>query len=273
MRAWLSFVLGLCLVFAARASFAIEAGECVKLHASGQDDREKGKLNVARSSFLSCAAEECPNVVREECARLLGLVDSSLPTLVFEAHDEKGNVTKDVQVTVDGTVLTEKLRATALGVDPGEHHFTFKGPKGKIVTLDLTVLEGQKNRLIRIEFAEEVKKPAASVAPQPVESRSVSPVAYVLGGVAVVSLGAFGYFALTGRQKQSDLEDQCAPRCAGSDYDDMKRKYLFADIALGLAVVSGGVATWLFLDTGKTESKVGVRAMPGGAHAAWERRF
>jgi hypothetical protein len=95
----------------------------------------------------------------------------------------------------------------------------------------------------------------------------------VLGGVAVVSLGAFGYFALTGRQKQSDLEEQCAPRCATSEYDDMKQKYLFADIALGLAVVSGGLATWLFLDTGKSESKVGVRATPGGARAAWETRF
>lgn len=273
MRAWISLVLALACFCCARAGFAIGAEECVKLHASGQDDRESGKLTVARSSFLQCAAEECPNVVREECARLLGLVDQSLPTLVFEAHDEKGNLTKDVQVSVDGKVLTEKLRATAIGIDPGEHHFSFKGPHGKLVTQDLTVLEGQKNRLIRVNFVEKPESSTEPVEPKPAPSRSVPAGAYILGGVAVVSLGAFGYFALSGRQKQSDLEDGCAPNCAGSEYDDMKQKYLFADIALGIAVVSGGIATWLVLDSGKAESRVGVRALPGGAKAAWEARF
>lgn len=274
MRVWLSCVLAFAIFGFARAGFAIEAEECVKLHASGQDDREGGRLTVARSSFLQCAAEECPNVVREECARLLGLVDSSLPTLVFEARDEAGKLTKDVEVSLDGKVIADKLRATAIGVDPGEHRFSFKGPKGKLVTQNLTVLEGQKNRLIRVEFVEETKKakvPASAPAPAP--SRSVPAGAYILGGVAVVSLGAFGYFALTGRSKQSDLEDQCAPRCAESEYDDMKQKYLFADIALGVAVVSGAIATWLVLDSGKSESRVGVRAVPGGAKAAWEARF
>lgn len=253
---------------------AIEAEECVTLHASGQDARENGKLTSARTSFLQCAAEECPGVVREECARLLGAVETSLPTLVFEAKDAKGNNIKDVEIRVNGNLIADKLRATAIGIDPGEHRFQFKGPNGRIVTQEITVLEGQKNRLISIDFAEKsAKKPDPSLEPKPQPTRSVPVAAYVLGGVSVVSLGAFGYFALSGRSKQSDLEDRCAPNCPVSDYDDMKQKFLFADIALGVAVLSGGVATWLVIGSGKSESRVGVQALPAGAAARWEARF
>jgi hypothetical protein len=274
-RRWLfSLALSTATSLAAANAWAIEPEECVSLHASGQDARENGKLTSARTSFLQCAAEECPTVVREECARLLGSVETSLPTLVFDAKDAKGNSTKNVEISVDGNVIADKLRATAIGIDPGEHRFQFKGPGGKVVTQNITVLEGQKNRLIEISFADdESKKPAAPVAEQPKQQSSIPTGAYVLGGVSVVALGAFGYFALSGRSKQSDLEDGCAPNCPESDYDDMKQKYLFADIALGVAVISGGLATWLVIGSGKSESRVGAGLLPGGGAARWETRF
>jgi hypothetical protein len=223
---------------------------------------------------LQCAAEECPTVVREECARLLAAIETSLPTLVFEAKDAQGNSIKDVEVRVDGNLIADKLRATAIGIDPGEHRLQFTGPGGKVVTQEITLLEGQKNRLIQIEFVDpSSKKETPAPPPQPKAQSSVPATAYILGGVSVVALGAFGYFALSGRSKESDLKDTCAPNCPVSDYDDMKRKYLFADIALGVAVISGGVATWLVIGSGKSESRVGVQALPAGAAARWEARF
>jgi hypothetical protein len=274
-RVWVSFLVCAGLAFAARTARALDAEECVSLHASGQDARENGKLTSARTSFLQCASEACPTVVREECARLLAATETSLPTVVFEARDASGKTEKDVEVSVDGNVILSKLGATAVGVDPGEHTFRFRGPGGQTVQRQITLLEGQKNQLIPIDFAEpaSAKKPAPPTPEPPKRGGGIPTLAYVLGGVSVVSLGAFGYFALSGKSKQSDLEDTCAPRCPDSDYDTMRQRYLFADIALGVAVVSGGVATWLVLGSSESPNRVGVRPLPAGAAATYETRF
>ncbi len=258
-----------------RTASALDAEECVSLHASGQDARENGKLTAARTSFLQCASEACPTVVREECARLLASTETSLPTVVFEARNAAGETENDVEVSVDGNVIADKLRATAIGIDPGEHDFRFRGPGGKTAQQRITLLEGQKNRLIRIDFAEAPRKTQPTTTPTEPQKRAtgIPTLAYVLGGVSIVSLGAFGYFALSGKSKQSDLEDHCAPRCPGSDYDAMRQRYLFADIALGVAVVSGGVATWLVLGNSESPNRVGVRPLPAGAAATYETRF
>ena len=95
----------------------------------------------------------------------------------------------------------------------------------------------------------------------------------MLGGVAVAGLGSFGYFSLTGKSKQSDLEDSCAPRCSDEDYDNMQRNFVIADVSLGVALIAGGVATWLVLDGSKEEKRVGIVPLRSGAAASFQGRF
>jgi hypothetical protein len=71
---------------------------------------------------------------------------------------------------------------------------------------------------------------------------------WVASGVGAAALLSFGAFALAGHGKQTALDD-CSPNCSlnrQSDYDAMRRDYLIADISLGVAVASAGVATWIF---------------------------
>jgi hypothetical protein len=113
--------------------------------------------------------------------------------------------------------------------------------------------------------------------PAPAESKKTPVVVWVLGGVAVVGLAGFVGFGISGRSQQSDLDD-CKPNCSQGDVDDMKRTYLFADIALGVAAVAGGAAAYLyFTDKKRTEREggayVGVGPAPRGASLNAGLRF
>ena len=60
-------------------------------------------------------------------------------------------------------------------------------------------------------------------------------------------------FAPLGHDQQPSL-DECAPDCPNSrqdDYDAMRRNYLIADISLGVALASAGIATWTLISDGE----------------------
>jgi len=72
-------------------------------------------------------------------------------------------------------------------------------------------------------------------------------ITYVLAGTGLATLASFTYFALRGRAQESDLESRCAPNCGRDEADAMQSKYLAADVSLGLAAVSLGAATYVYL--------------------------
>ena len=254
---------------------AQDAERCVTLHTSGQDSREKGRWVAARENFVQCALDSCPSVVREECAKLLASLDASMPTVVFQARDAAGRPTSQVEVRLGSKVFLPQLKPTAVPIDPGQHTFTFRTTDGTSVQQQVTAVEGQKNQLVGIDFAPRKQDPVKAPGDAGAESSMAGiPVgAYVLGAVAVVGLGSFGYFSLTGKSKQSDLEGSCAPRCSDSDYDDMQRNFVIADVSLGVALVAGGLATWLVLGSSKEATQVGVQPMRSGAAASMIGHF
>jgi hypothetical protein len=66
-------------------------------------------------------------------------------------------------------------------------------------------------------------------------------------GIGVVGLAGFVTFASLGKSEQRELEATCAPDCVRGDVDAVRTKYLVADVSLGVAVVSLGVAGYLWL--------------------------
>jgi len=56
---------------------------CVAASTEGQTARDDGKLMDARKSFLSCARDECPAVVRKSCAQWLTDVEDRIPSAVI----------------------------------------------------------------------------------------------------------------------------------------------------------------------------------------------
>ncbi len=272
-----------------------DAKQCIDQHQEAQSLRKQGKLLGAKEKLVACADPACPKVIREDCQALLTTVDANIPTVVFGATDSKGNDLSDVKVYVDGTKIADKLEGRAVAVDPGEHRVRFEPAKGQAVERALVAREGEKNRTIRIEIGAVAAAPSgASAASGAVPAPTLAPVstseapgksspmlAYVIGGVGVLALGSFTYFAIKGRQEQSDLQNGCAPYCQQSDADSMHRKYLIADICLGVGVASLGVATYLLIrhasrgsaETPSSRVAVDVAAARDGAGLSLRGRF
>jgi hypothetical protein len=145
-----------------------------------------------------------------------------------------------------------------MALDPGKHHLRFLLPSGDVLSSDVLVREGEKNRLIQVRVEPKVKapEPAAKPADEPVVPPPPPPstpvAAWVATGVAVAGAGVFGTFAYLGSQKKKDL-DACAPSCPRSlegKRDELKTSYLVADIGLGAAAVSTALAIYLFASHG-----------------------
>jgi len=89
--------------------------------------------------------------------------------------------------------------------------------------------------------------PATTASPTVRSERSASPAAYVLGAAGVAGMAMFATFALLGKSDQHHLESTCSPHCNPADVDALRTKFLIADLALAVGVVSLGAATYILV--------------------------
>ncbi|HEY8040853.1 MAG TPA: hypothetical protein VIF15_13705 [Polyangiaceae bacterium] len=234
--------LGVLLV-ASESARADAIDACVSAATSGQLAQRRGQLRAARRAFLACAMPECPAEVKAVCEPLLANVESSLPTVILGARDDRGQDLADVRVSVDGAAFAETLDGKAAAMDPGPHVLRFERVGAPPVELQVVIREAEKNRAIGVVLP---AGPGADRDGQP-EARSprVGPPApfYALGGVALVSVGVFATLAIHGQRQF----DGCNPHgCSQSTVDSLALERGLAFGALGVGVVSAGVAAWLF---------------------------
>lgn len=270
------------LVFTASSlpALAQDKESCVAASESAQKLRTEKKLRAARKDLVKCAQDACPGVVKKDCLTWLEEVDDSLPTVILSAKDGSGNDVTDVKVLVDGELLAERLDGSAIAVDPGAHTFRFEPtgtPKLPAVEQKILVRETEKNRVIAVAVGEPPAKPVEKPAepPPPAKlpdtspSRGIPTGAYVFGAVAAASFVGFAYFGLSGRADRDALRDRCAPYCNKDDEKPARTKLLLADVALGVGIVSVGIATVMILTAPSEPKKTGLRldAVPiaGGA--------
>lgn len=232
-----------------------DVGACISAHSSGQREAKAGRLKHAAELFSDCAAmADCPDPIRVECVELHRETEKNLPSVIFAVADEHGKDLTDVNVYSNEDLVAKGLDGRALQLDPGKYTFRFELPQQESLSLDVLVLEGEKNRVISAR----VERSPTPVAPQPtaprlhptVERPHALPTGFwISAGVGAAALASFGTFALLGHGFQTKL-DECSPTCGQSqrgNFDSMRRDYLVADVSLGVALASAGVATWFLL--------------------------
>ncbi|HKO50422.1 MAG TPA: hypothetical protein VJV79_22020 [Polyangiaceae bacterium] len=242
-----------------RAALA-DVAACVQAHASGQREAKAGRLKVASELFASCVSQEgCPDAIRAECAEFRKDTERSVPTVIFAAVDEQGGDLIQVRVYSGDQVLSEALDGRPIAVDPGQHHFRFELQSGQVLESDVLVREAEKNRIVSVRTKPAPKPVTVVSAPgaDANQTRGKLPTAFwVASGVGAAALVSWGTFAVIGYGKQSTVAE-CSPNCSASsrpDYDAMQRNYLIADVSLGIAVASAGVATWLFFSSDRSSA-------------------
>lgn len=257
----------------------VSAEACVASYEQAQVLRQEGALLSARVELLTCASASCITAIQKDCVAWLSEVESSLPTVVFEV---KGAELSVIEAQVDGDDVSEDARAgRAVRVNPGRRTVTVKTPEGEERTAQVTVVEGQKNRVITLDFSPtEAGEPGLGGS---ADASEPSLLPWVFAGVGMVGLGvaAFGWLSAEGRL--SDVESSgCAPRCSASDRDSIESARLIGDVGLGVGLVSFGVAAVLWLTAGPesapkapadTAFGFDVRGTTGGGVATWYGAF
>jgi hypothetical protein len=220
---------------------------CVDAHVAAQRLRRDGKLRAAREQMVACARTTCPQVLVRECAAWLSEVEATLPSIVFEATDENGRDLVEVRVEVDGQLLLSRLGGSAVEMDPGEHQVRWTHPQRKPVEQAVVVREGDRGRRISARL-EPLVTPRAGGALAAPGDRPVPLATWVLAGVGVAGIGAFGVLGGIGLSKEGDLDERgCAPNCPSEDVDSVRTTFLVGDIALGVGVGAlAGAAIFYF---------------------------
>ena len=271
----------------ASAEAAPSAEGCARSYERAQEQRGRGLLTEARQQLMICAQTGCPGFVVQDCRRWLDEVESGLPSVVFAVR-QGGRDLDAVSVQRDGVLLTARLDGRAITMDPGKYRFTFVIAGTPVRTVEALIVEGKKNRLIEIDLPPPAPpppavalapvrppRPAASLAGRAPEVKRQSrrlPLGFAAVGAA--GIAGFAGFGWSGLRDERRMRDECAPACSGKQVQAVRRKYLLADVGLGLGLGSLAVAAYLHsrpAPAGKTE--VGLNL---GEHEGWlqvARRF
>lgn len=288
-RSQRTLVAALCCACLASVGEAARAdhAECGAAYVAAQKLMREGKLRSARKELIECAKDCLPEVERD-CTTWLTEVGSSMPTVVVVALDGRGAELSDVSVEIDGERRAESLDGHALEVDPGHRRLKVTR-EGKTHQLELTILQGEKNRRVEVHFPEvnpaprDVGAPKGGSVSAPGSKPQVGPrapgpradagpptAAWIAGGVSLTSLLGAAYFWLAAENLRQDLLGRgCAPGCPDGDRESIRDRRLIGDVLLGVGVVSAGVFGYLWL------SDSGPAAAPtrDGAWAGWRGRF
>jgi hypothetical protein len=217
--------------------------QCIQANTNAQTLRREGKLTEARVQLRACSEAKCPSLVSADCIKRLDELESAQPTVIFDVFDAAGHEVNDVNVSVDGHPLLDRLEGKSVPVDLGEHVVTFS-PQGRpAVTQKLVFREGEKSRHVRVVVDNAPGAPAAAGAvaatepateqaagspAEPVEpappaasgssGSSQRTVGYLVGGVGLAGLavgGIFGYLTISAKDRQTD---NCASEAKCPDY-------------------------------------------------------
>ena len=263
-------------VFFARSA-AADATACTQAHATGQREQKAGHLKAASEQFMACGSDDsCPEPVRNDCMSRYADVQKLIPSVIFSLTDASGKDVSQVQVYANDQLVASGLDGRAVALEPGKYVFRFVLPSGEEVSSEVVLREGEKNRVVNAALAGSDVAGGTTAPATPLGTTDSAPTAstgaslpvgfWVASGITVVALASFTTFAVIGRKKHESLAD-CSPDCSPSrqdDYDALKRNYLIADISLGAAAVSAGVATVLFLTSDRKErsNETALRSVP-----------
>ena len=268
----------------------IDKEACVAAYEATQKLKQDGKLVDARAQALTCAQEGCPAVVRDECTQWAVEIEKATPTVVFVVTDPDGKDVTDVSVFVDDEKVTDHLDGKPLPIDVGKHKLRFEATGFGPLELDILARAGEHDRTVEAKLpraGDEGSATSDATSSSDGSTATSAPVptaTYVLLGLGVLSLGSFAAFGVSGNSKRHALDDaNCKPACNSDDVDAAKKSFLLADISLGVAVVSLGVASILFFTRGPSEPKpepsgvasltVDVAPTKGGGSALVRFRF
>jgi hypothetical protein len=140
---------------------------CAEAFDKAKETVRDSQFRAAKEWFAKCARPTCRRPLRQQCAALREEVVAALPTVVPVVTDAAGPLDGEVQVKMDGELLTSNVDGTAIVVDPGEHEFTFAKEGEVFATRKVAIEKGQRNQIVSVSF-QDGKRKSIDLAASPV---------------------------------------------------------------------------------------------------------
>jgi hypothetical protein len=229
---------------------------CITLHEQAQVDKKQGRLRQAQASLRGCARPACPMAIQADCYHWLEQVIDAIPTVVFSAEADSGDVT-DIAVYANEELVARRLDGKPVELDPGIYQLRFERPDSAPVTLRAVLREGERARPIVADFRipkprppQPAPAPVPLSSPPPPQMESYRPIpiwTFILGGVAIGAAGSATYLGLTADRDYDGAMSSCAPLCSSSRVDGIRTTVLAADVSMGLAIAAAGAAVVFYV--------------------------
>jgi len=218
----------------------------VQAYEQAQEQRQSGKLLEARAQLDVCAQDACPEFIRSDCLNWHDELRAEIPSVVFAARSA-GRDLSEVRVSLGQRLLAARINGEAIELDPGEYDFEFQPSDMKPVTQHVLISRGERNRLLRAEFAPTTLSPAADSTKPVAQERRTWLLPGIFAGVGVLGLTGFVAFGALGHSAESELETTCSPHCNQDQIANVRTKYTVADVSLLVGVGSLGLASYFVL--------------------------
>lgn len=241
---------------------------CAEAYEQAQVNRNSGKLRESEDQLRVCVRDVCPDFVKVDCGQWLSDVRREMPSVILMVTDGSGNEITDVQVTLDGAVLSGSLDGRAFEVNPGPHEFTFERGDAKRAER-VSIRQGEKNRVIKIELSTPVDTDADGLLDQddrcPTEpgttANSGCPEAppqvvpktglsgLQVGAIAAGGVGVLGFvtFAVAGSLSRANSDaaflkcGDTGEKCDAGEIEDFQDKEKLYNPIANVGVIVGGV--------------------------------
>jgi hypothetical protein len=269
--------------------------KCTGNFEEAQLKEKRGKLVEAEQLYAACADAKCPGMIRSDCSARRDEMIRRIPTITVVVRDAAGN-DLTAYVEIDGKPVTD--RAHAQPIDPGEHTINYRPEGKKPATQKITVVEGEKARVITItardgEDASSASPSPSSPAPPKEEAQGsghlIAPVILGSIGVLAIAAGIGLQVAAWNEESKADEQDQ---RSTGTDVTEPNRNELlqsskshrdaakndqllaFVSAGTGLVFIAGGVVLYFVTrPSPKKASFFTPLLAPGFAGASYGLRF
>lgn len=125
-------------------------GMCVAAFKTAQARQRTGDLVAAKELYGKCSAERCGSELWQACLAQEAQLYSEVPSVVLLVSDHQGEPLVDVEVTMDGQLLTARLNGLAYPVNPGTHELAFAAATETFAPQRITVAVGDRNHLVSV---------------------------------------------------------------------------------------------------------------------------
>jgi hypothetical protein len=227
---------------------------CARAYEHAQTARRDAKLLESRRELVTCAQDQCPAVLRKDCATWLSQLEETIPRLSVHVKGRDGCDRADARVWVDDLEIENGANGLPIEVNPGARTVRVS-LDGITANRSVVVSTGERDHMVPITFAADNAKCGAAPAPatrppapadRPMPERTPpKTLTYVLAGVGAASAIVGAAFGVSAWSQKSVLDD-CKGACAQRDVDTMRRTFLVADLGGGIAVLSLAAAATLY---------------------------